>query len=83
HLHCFRCSNTPYCLQCGNTHLETIHHLFYECLRYERDHLILERALGRDTHSLLYILMRESACKYLLHYIDAMKHFQATFGEVS
>ena len=53
------------------------------CLRYKRDCLILERALGRDTHSLLYILTHESTHKYLLRYIDAMKRFQATFGEVS
>ena len=37
HLHRFKCSETPLCLQCPNNCVETVHHFLFNCPKYARE----------------------------------------------
>ena len=82
HLHRFKRSDTPNCLQCGEATPETVHHYLFICPCYDRERFILERNVGRKVFCLSHLLSHESAKKHLLRYINEMKHLKATFGEV-
>ena len=82
HLFCFKRSNTPNCLQCGDITPETVHHLLFACPRYDHERFVLERDTGRRAFHTAYLLSNANARKHFLSYINETKHLKQTFSEV-
>ena len=82
HLHRFKRSDTPNCLQCGDSTPETVHHFLFTCPRYDRERFIMERDVGRKVYHTAYLLSNENAKAHLLRYINETKRLAQTFGEV-
>jgi len=82
HLFCFKCSDTPNCLQCGNSTPETVHHFLFICPRYNRERFILERAISQKVYHAAYLLTHPDARVHLLCYINETTQLKMTFGEV-
>lgn len=82
HLFRFKCSNTPNCLQCGDSTPETVHHFLFICPRYDRERFILERDVGRKVYHIAHLLAHPSARAHLLRYINKTTRLKMTFGEV-
>ena len=73
HLHRFKRSDTPNCLQCGDTTPETVHHFLFTCPRYDREKFIMERDVGRKVYHTAYLLSNANAKTRLLRYINETK----------
>jgi len=82
HLFRFKRSDTPNCLQCGNSTPETVHHLLFACPRYACERFILERDVGRKVYHVAYLLSNAAAKKHFLKFINETKRLKQTFGEV-
>ena len=82
HLFRFKCSNSPNCLQCGDSTPETVHHFLFVCPRYDWERFILERDIGHKTFHTAYLLTHRNAGKHLLQYINETMRLKPTFGEV-
>ena len=82
HLHHFKRSDTPNCLQCGDTTPETVHHFLFTCPRYDREKFIMERDVGRKVYHTAYLLSNANAKTRLLRYINETKRLAQTFSEV-
>ena len=83
HLHRFKKSDTPICLQCEDNKQENVHHYLFECRRYDRERHSLHLKLGRRALSARYLLAEKRSQKPLFKYINEMKRLAATFGDVS
>ena len=73
HLHRFKRSDTPNCLQCGDTTPETIHHFLFTCPRYDCKRFIMERDVGRKVYHTAYLLSNANTKTHLLKYINETK----------
>jgi len=82
HLFCFKCSDTPNCLQCSDSTPEMVHHFLFICPRYNRERFILERDVGQKVYHAAYLLAHPDVRAHLLHYINETKQLKMTFGEV-
>jgi len=82
HLHRFKRSDSPNCLQCGDTTPETVHHLLFTCPRYDHERFILERDVGRKAYHVAHLLSNVKAKVHLLRYVNETRRLAPTFGEV-
>lgn len=82
HLFRFKRSDTPNCLQCGDSTPETVHHFLFACPRYDRERFILERDVGRKVYHVAHLLAHPDAREHLLRYINETTRLKPTFGEV-
>ncbi|KIK25334.1 hypothetical protein PISMIDRAFT_80299, partial [Pisolithus microcarpus 441] len=82
HLHRINRSDTPACLQCGGTVLESIHHYLFQCPRYDRERHTLHLKLGRAATSINHLLTNSNAQVHLLRYINATGRMKDVFGDV-
>jgi len=82
HLHRFKRSDSPNCLQCGDTTPETVHHLLFTCPRYDRERFILERDVGRKAYHVAHLLSNAKAKVHLLRYVNETRRLAPTFSEV-
>jgi len=82
HLFRFKCSDSPNCLQCGDTVPESVHHFLFVCPRYNRERFILEQDLGRKAYHAAHLLAHPKARAHLLRFINETTRLKMTFGEV-
>ena len=80
HLHRIRRSDTPYCPNCNENAVETIHHFLFDCARYRSEWSILHRKLRRRSHNLSYLLSHPAATLPLLKYVHSTGRLKQTFG---
>ena len=80
HLHRIRRSDTPYCPNCNENAVETIHHFLFDCARYRSERSILHRKLRRRSHNLSYLLSHPAATLPLLKYVHSTGRLKQTFG---
>ena len=82
HLHRFKRSDTPNCLQCDRNTPETVHHFLFDCPRYARERHKLRNKLGRQVLSTAYLLGSADAIGETLKFVKASERLQPTHGEV-
>ena len=81
HLHRIGRSDTPSCLQCNSGTQETVHHMLYECMRYNRERHVLRNKLGRDALSTPYLLANKDGMQETLKFVEATGRLIALSGE--
>jgi len=81
HLHRIGRSDTPSCLQCNSGAQETVHHMLYECTRYNRERHVLRNKLGRDALSTPYLLANKDGMQETLKFVEATGRLIALSGE--
>ena len=69
HLHHINRSNTPLCLQCEADVPEMVHHLLFECTRYNREQHILRNKLVREALSTSYLLADKDGMQETLKFM--------------
>jgi len=81
HLHRINRSDTPLCLQCNQGTQETVHHMLFECTRYDRERHVLRNKLGRDAISTPCLLANKDGMRETLRFIEATGRLKTTSGE--
>lgn len=80
-LHRMKHSNTPDCPHCGQGHRELIIHFLLTCPLYSSARRLLQFELGREAHSIPFLLGCRTAIPHLLHYISNTRRLRAIFRE--
>jgi hypothetical protein len=81
YLHQFKLAATPICPSC-ETEPESITHYLLYCVTYTAQRRRLRRSLGRDNSLGLEILGEEKTMKFLMAYINDMKRFEESHGNL-
>jgi len=82
HLHQIKKSTSQSCLQCEGHHVETVHHLLFDCPRYARERHILRQKIGHNALSTSHLLSAKPAQQALFRFIDSTKCLHSTFGDI-
>ena len=81
YLHHFQLAKSPICPSCG-TEPETTTHFLMHCISYVAQRRRLQRTLGRDQSLGLEILGDEKRIKPLMTFINDMKRFVDSHGDL-
>ena len=81
YLHCFKLAKSPICPSC-RTEPETTTHFLMHCISYVAQKPRLRRTLGRDQSLGLEILGDEKRIKPLMTFINNMKRFADSHGDL-
>ena len=82
HLHQFKRSETPLCLQCPNNCVETVHHFLFDCPKYARERHALRIKLGQKALSISHLLASKHAQQELFTFINKTQRLKAVFGDI-
>ena len=82
HLHRFKRSVTPLCLQCTDNCPETIHHFLFDCPKYARERHNMRIKLGQKALSVGHLLASKHAQQELFTFINKMQRFKAVFSGI-
>ena len=81
HLHRINRSDTPLCLQCNSGMQETVHHMLFECPRYDRERHVLRNKLGRAAISTPCLLANRDGMRETWKFIEATGRLKPTSSE--
>ena len=82
HLHRFKRSESPLCLQCTNNCPETVHHFLFDCPKYVRERHDLRIKLGQKALSIGHLLANKHAQQAFFTFVNKTQRLKAVFGDI-